>query len=184
MGSKGVNYSELWNISPDHMNEAYVEEASMRASSPVWASEASHTRTCERAAKRRDISQGTEFEFTSVKRSLSGRLCISQPVLKPALPGLPSLTGLLSRAFLVQRSRPVRKSTALSCCEGLSTSYFFPRRRPRSRQAKFKMEDFLKHSKVLWCCVLFCFVSIFLNRIHKLCFELFLQVNNYLQVSK
>ena len=77
-----------------------------------------------------------------------------------------------------------KKVDCLSCCEGLSTSYFFPRRRPRSRQAKFKMEDFLKHSKVLWCCVLFCFVSIFLNRIHKLCFELFLQVNNYLQVSK
>ena len=108
----------------------------------------------------------------------------SQPVLKPTFPGLPSLTGLLSRAFRVQRSRPVRKSTVLSCCEGLRTSYFFPRWRPRSRQAKFKMEDFLKHSKVLWCSVLFCFVSIFLNRIHKLCFELFLQVNNYLQVSK
>ena len=45
--------------------------------------------------------------------------------------------------------------------EGLSTSYFLPAQpsaAQRSRQAKIKMEDFLKHSKVLMLCfVLLCF---------------------------
>ena len=59
-------------------------------------------------------------------------------------PALPSLTGLLPRVE--------------SSGWGTERQLFSSRAAERSRQAKIKMEDFLKHSKVLMLCfVLLCF---------------------------